>query len=382
MIILMVMESMIAGSCGNHNPEAVRVEPRLLPPLPPAAGQQVQFGLAGPLAGRLGDLVMVAGGANFEDAMPWRGGTKSYHDEIYLLRKAGDQEVAWQQSLQRLTEPQAYAGCLSLEQGLLVIGGENDHGPVDRVSLYTYDGDSLRVTPFPALPEAITSPGVVHCGGRVYVVGGLTASGATPLLLSLDPARPEGGWQRLPDLPVALSHGVVVAQQDGTEECIYLLGGRNKTSEVHTFFSKIWKYVPSAASWQEEGEILSGGETLALSAGTGLACGNEMILLFGGDPGIYFRQTELLNNALAAASDSVRPRLLAEKDTLLTHHPGFSRDILAYHTLSRKWEKVGEAGEGLPVTTVAFQWNGMVLIPSGEIRPGVRTPVVTAFTVK
>ena len=43
---------------------------------------------------------------------------------------------------------------------------------------------------------------------------------------------------------------------------------------------------------------------------------------------------------------------------------------------------MAEAGEGLPVTTVAFQWNGMVLIPSGEIRPGVRTPVVTAFTVK
>ena len=42
-----------------------------LPPLPPSAGQARQPGVAGPFAGAHGDVLIVAGGANFSERMPW-----------------------------------------------------------------------------------------------------------------------------------------------------------------------------------------------------------------------------------------------------------------------------------------------------------------------
>ena len=56
-----------------------------LPPLPPSAGQAKQPGVAGPFAGVHGDALIVAGGANFPDKMPWEGGTKVWWDDIWVL---------------------------------------------------------------------------------------------------------------------------------------------------------------------------------------------------------------------------------------------------------------------------------------------------------
>ena len=47
-----------------------------LPALPPGAGQTEQIGVAGPFAGVHGGALIVAGGANFPQAAPWKGGAK------------------------------------------------------------------------------------------------------------------------------------------------------------------------------------------------------------------------------------------------------------------------------------------------------------------
>jgi N-acetylneuraminic acid mutarotase len=162
-----------------------------------------------------------------------------------------------------------------------------------------------------------------------------------------------------------------------------VIGGRNRTGEVSSFYSSIWKYKPSVQKWTSEGDILSDGKKLGLSAGTGIAAGSEHILLFGGDPGIYFNRTERLNNALEKASgDEEKQRLWKEKDEMLSSHPGFSKDILSFSTRSKKWEKIGNLTGESPATTSAFLWNGTVVIPSGEVRPGVRTPNVTGIEIQ
>ena len=63
----------------------------------------------------------------------------------------------------------------------------------------------------------------------------------------------------------------------------------------------------------------------------------------------------------------------------LDQHPGFAKDILAYHTVSNTWSKVGEV-PCTQVTVPAVAWQGRHVIPNGEIRPGVRTPDVWSFT--
>lgn len=370
-------------SCTPGGNELVTVHPEVFPLIPPATGLAEQPGLAGPVSGSQGNFVLVAGGANFENGMPWRGGTKVYHDEVYLMGKSPLGSYAWQQLREKLPFAMAYPGCVSLPEGVLSIGGETQDGPVNNVFLYKVGEGSLKVESLAPLPQPITSAGAASIGQKVYVVGGLTQAGATSAFYMIDMKNAASGWKTLPALPVALSHAVVASQNDGDEVCVYVIGGRNRTGEVSTFYSTVWKYKPSVQKWISERDIQSEGKALGLSAGTGIAVGSEHILLFGGDPGIYFNRTERLNNAIEKASgEEEKQKLRKEKDEMLNNHPGFSRDILAFNTWTKEWKKLGEVAEASPVTTSAFLWNGTVVIPSGEVRPGVRTPNVPGVDIQ
>src|SRR5690554_4213129 len=57
-----------------------------LPAIPDAAG------LAGAFSGVSNGALLIAGGANFPGGMPWEGGAKAWHDEIYVLDSP---EGAW-----------------------------------------------------------------------------------------------------------------------------------------------------------------------------------------------------------------------------------------------------------------------------------------------
>ena len=351
------------------------------PELPPALGDSVQPGLAGPVAGAHGNFLMVAGGANFENGLPWRGGQKKYHDEIFLMEKTAAGEFVWKQTFEGLPSPIAYPACISTGKGVLAIGGETEKGPVAEVSLFSFQDGTVERTTLPELPVATSSAGAALIDSTVFVAGGLTSEGATSAFYSLDLNEPQKGWRILPELPVSLSHAVVVNQSDSTETCVYVIGGRNKTSEVSTFLSSEWKYQPSKQKWTNEGDIISEGQSLGLSAGTGVAVGKEHILLFGGDPGIYFNRTERINAALEKVLGEEKQKLWNEKDSMLSNHPGFSKDILAFNTRTKAWTKLDQNSGDSPVTTTAFDWNGTIVIPSGEIRPGIRTPKVLGFDI-
>ena len=44
-------------------------------------------GLAGSFAGVSNGVMLIAGGANFQNKMPWDGGKKFFSDKIYILEK-------------------------------------------------------------------------------------------------------------------------------------------------------------------------------------------------------------------------------------------------------------------------------------------------------
>lgn len=375
------MAAILQNSCTSTSPEKLFLKSVSFPELPPALGDSVQPGLAGPVAGAHGNFVLVAGGANFEDGLPWRSGQKKYHDEIFLMEKTPSGELVWKQSSEKLPFALAYSACISTNKGAISIGGEDFDSPINDVFLFSFQNGKVKQTNLPGLPVATSATGAALIDSTAFVAGGLTSEGATSALYSFDLNQPEKGWRILPELPVALSHAVVVSQSDSTENCIYVIGGRNKTTEVSTFLSSVWKYQPSKQKWTNEGDIISEGKPLGLSAGTGVAVGKEHILLFGGDPGIYFNRTERMNAALEKVSGEEKQTLWNEKDAMLSNHPGFSKNILAFNTRSKVWTKIDQISGDSPVTTTAFLWNGAVVIPSGEIRPGIRTPKVLGFDI-
>ena len=62
-------------------------------------------------------------------------------------------------------------------------------------------------------------------------------------------------------------------------------------------------------------------------------------------------------------------------------HPGFSRHIQAYHAITDSWAVVGEMPESVVTSAAAVAPDGRIWLASGEVRPGIRTPMVRAFRV-
>ena len=63
--------------------------------LPPEKGKDVSIGVAGPLTGVHNDVLIVAGGANFPDGLPWNGGKKKYQDEIFVVQQKRKGKFQW-----------------------------------------------------------------------------------------------------------------------------------------------------------------------------------------------------------------------------------------------------------------------------------------------
>lgn len=125
---------------------------RRAPDLIPSAGQSEQEGVAGAFAGYSNGVLLVAGGANFPGA--WKqyregrnhahfGLGKAWHDDIYALV-----DSQWLLA-GHLPQARAYGVSLQLDDGVLLIGGENENGEAAAtVQLMYWDGASAGlVTP-------------------------------------------------------------------------------------------------------------------------------------------------------------------------------------------------------------------------------------------
>ncbi len=97
------------------------------PDLPSAPGVKVQTGLAGPFAGVHKDALIVAGGANFPDGLPWSkladgsSPKKIYHTDIYVLQKTDD-KLAWKVADVKLPHGYSYGVSIPTDDGLICIG--------------------------------------------------------------------------------------------------------------------------------------------------------------------------------------------------------------------------------------------------------------------
>jgi N-acetylneuraminic acid mutarotase len=228
------------------------------------------------------------------------------------------------------------------------------------------------------LPVELANMAVANIGKTIYVAGGEDGHKALNTFFQLDMSVSFPEWKRLPDLPVAMSHSVAVAQSNGKNQCVYVIGGRAKASSgLSDLYNTVFCFDPANNSWKQLSNISDGKKTTSISAATAVAFGETCILLIGGDKGTVFHQIETFTTNIAMAqTEDEKQRLQTEKIQLLNNHPGFSKDVLAYNTLKDCWTKIGELPGFGPVTTTAVKWNDDIFIPSGEIKPGRRTPEV------
>ncbi|WP_025765347.1 sodium:solute symporter family transporter [Dyadobacter tibetensis] len=382
-LIVLLYFFMVKGKIHAQSEMANDIKWTVATKLPDAPGHK-QPGVAGAFVGIHKGVMLIAGGANFPDQMPWQGGTKNYKKEIYILRKAeaGYACTLFQNTL--LPHPVAYGGSTSMEDGVVCVGGEINGIPTADAFLMRWEETRVRIISLPSLPIPLTNVGLTHIGSVVYAIGGENEDGPSRRCFSLNRDDASPSWTALPDLPSARSHAVVVAQSDGSQPSLYVLGGRSaQLSAISKLYGNTFRYNPVAKTWSEKAPIGNGNTTTNLSAGTGVAVGASYILLIGGDQGQVFHRIEDYNIRLKQATDLLEAdRLKTEKLALLTSHTGFSKELLLYNTITDTWTSIGTLPQPGPVTTTAVKWGDDILIPSGEIRPGLRTPEIIVGSIQ
>ncbi|EOZ91517.1 putative sialic acid transporter [Indibacter alkaliphilus LW1] len=354
--------------------------------LTPDEGSEQALGYAGMYTGTHKGTVIMAGGANFPNGLPWKGGDKKWWNQVKVLRKS-KKGYTWIPQNTKLPKNLAYGGVVSTENGVILLGGENQQGPQNDVYRLVWNEKTkeVQIEQLPDLPKPISHGAAAYTDGKVYLAGGVS-EGTTGSFYMLDLMSDHLHWQTLPQWPgPERSHAVLVVQTGGEYENLYLFGGRRNTKFGHSeILSDAYRFDPKNNEWKSLGEIEDGfGNVLPISAFSAKAAGSGHILLFGGVGPEPFNTLEKISLKLSGnnQSSAERDSLTKERDYLLSLHPGFHKQILAFHTVTKAWTGLGELPFDAPADFNAVSLENDILLASGETAPGKRSPYIQKLSI-
>jgi SSS family transporter len=310
------------------------------------------------------DFLVVAGGANFPDGRPWEDGKKIYYDDIYVLplKEGGE----WEKSAATLPQAVGYGMSASLDDGSCwFMGGKNDSGCLRESYQVKVENGEVIVGRAPSLPVPLAEGLAAVVDGTLIVGAGTNGDETIREFYSMND---ESEWETLGWPEGARGRMYAVGGVKGGT--FYLFGGRdNADSEEEKedrifgldFLKDAWELNVSSGQWKrlaDMPEARSAAPSMAVPAGA------SSFLMLGG-----------VTVPFLAEQVAARPELNGQG----MEHPGFPGAILSYNTVTDRWAEAGSLpleGTFAPVTTPVVFWNGKVIIPTGEIKPGVRSPQV------
>ncbi len=325
-------------------------------PVAPLAWEQLpsipdEVGFAGSYTGVHNNVLLVGGGANFPARPPWEGGEKIWHDRVFALEAGA---TGWRDA-GTLPRASGYGLSLTTPDGVLLIGGGDAAANFSDVVLVRWNARGVEFETLPSLPLPLAMPAGALLNRTVFVAGGLdepSATQAQSVFLSLDLDRLAEGWQRLASWPGPERFLATGGAIDGS---FFLFGGARLVpgddgKPKREWLRDAYRYTPGSG-WKRLADL---PVPLVAPPGPAPALGPAHLLLLGGDDGsrLHFSPQD---------------------------HPGFPQILHAYHTLTDSWAELGDLPFSL-VTTGTAVWNGRIIVPGGEARPGVRSTDVWAGT--
>lgn len=317
-----------------------------LPDLPEA------LGVAGACAGISGDALVVAGGAHFPVPL-FEGGAKVWTDAVYVMERGAQDSYTWQRG-GTLDRPLGYAASATWGDEVICVGGGDAQEHYGDVFALRWNGERLESRVLPSLPQPAAFLAGALVDNTLYVAGGLHVPGdsvATRGFWGLDLSADAAQWDVLEPWPGPARADPVAGALDGA---FYLFSGVESSPDGSggvslRFLRDAYRFVPGSG-WEQLADL---PHAVAAAPSPAAALGPSHLAVFGGNDG----------------SDVSRVQELRDR------HPGFRRDVLAYHTITDTWASL----DSLPaahVTTTLVRWGDDLIVPSGEIRPGTRSPEV------
>lgn len=331
------------------------------------------LGLAGAYVGVSNGALIVAGGTNFPNGMPWEGGEKVWRNHIFVLDSPSG---TWRGGFE-LPRPLGYGVSLSVPDGLLCIGGSDEREAMRDVFLLQWSGERIVTRELSDLPEPIAGAGGAVLGDTVYIAGGYASAdpAAQPAVRgfwSLNLARPGATWQPLPPWPGIERYFAVCAASD---KAIFVLSGMRPYKRADGVvqiecLTDAYRYqlAPHNGDGHSKGSPISHSARVgtwtrmadlprahAAAPGPAALVANRWLALVGGG---------------VADDDIVRP---------MQHHAEFRKTVVAYDMIENRWQQIGTISQSR-VATPLVPWGNQFVIASGEVRSGVRSNQVWAYS--
>ncbi|WP_233589250.1 galactose oxidase [Gynurincola endophyticus] len=324
------------------------------------------FGFAGGFSGVSNGALIFAGGANFPDGKaPWTGGVKKWYNSVFVLESP---EAQWK-TAGTLPIALGYGTSITYNNRFIVIGGSNETGHSDKVWSLIYENKMISIDSLPSLPQPLANSCGAVVNDKIYVAGGLindTDKNTTPLFWSLNLKNTTEGWQVLSPAP---GKSRMLSVAGVWNDRFVLLSGVELVDGVRSYLTDAYVY-SEEKGWDTLPDL---PYSVAAAPSTAYTQGDQLFI-FGGDNG----------------------ELAAEAGTLREKHPGFETKILQFDFNKKQWKINGEIPVTIkenaaetpnestwaPVTTNMVEWKNHIIIPSGEVRPAIRTPRILTAKIK
>lgn len=306
-------------------------------------------GFAGPFAGISNGSLLVAGGANFPDKKPWEGGKKVWYDSVFVLENpSGKWKIAG-----KLARPLGYGISVTHGNGVVCVGGSDaDRHYADAFRLECKDG-KLITTALPSLPQPLANACGAMVGDFLYVAGGQERPDSKSALKSawmIDLSMATPKWKIIDACP---GDGRILAIAAGFNDAFWVAGGTNLVAGnsgtvERRYLKDAYRYDPGKG-WKRIADLphpVVAAPSPAPTDATGF-------YLLGGDDG-------------------------SQVGTVPSEHRGFTKQVVRYDLKAEKWVHSGEI-PAPRVTVPCVPWNDAWVVPSGETRPGIRSPEVWAL---
>lgn len=349
------------------------------------------------------DFLVVAGGANFPNGRPWeeeKNPTKIYYRGVLTL-ELGRDDARWERKPGVWPTPVAYGMSVTLpERGTcLFLGGKNVDAERDQERALAsawevgLEKGTLVRREIPPLPVPLVEGVAGAVDGKVIVAAGATnnsdeaASGFVTsrrvFLLDTELPEAEWAWEELPWLGDEV-RGRVYAVGGVRGEKFYVFGGRDfanenpeasaeRVTQVNLdLLADCYVLDLETREWKGLADMPHG---MSAAPSAAVPAGNSHFLMLGGVSAAFWRKQFEDRPELGGAG---------------YEHPGFDPTVWAYDTITDTWAKAGRmpteikedhasnaaASTWVPVTTPVVFWNDKFIVPTGEIKPGVRSPQV------
>ncbi len=238
-----------------------------------------QPAMSGRFAGVSGDALIVAGGSYFPKSL-FEGGMKVISDRIDVLDRPNGR---WK-SVGKLERPLVQGASVGDASGLICVGGGDLERSYASVVRLRWTGAKLESDRLPDLPSPTAFLGAARLGTWLYALGGSVSPMATealPGFWRLDRAARMPRWESLPSLPGPARIGASVTALSGA---VYVFGGASLQrgadgKPARTYLRDSYRYRPDQG-WSRLADL-----PLALVAAPVIAAGTDTILLLGGDDG-------------------------------------------------------------------------------------------------